>query len=625
MFNSASLPQTDSNSNADWRKSLRTFGLFSMVALSALGVAGTVHAQGAGDQPLAIPGRLGGPANSLTPVPSRNGYRENPVAPEAAEAAAASTSLRSLAGTRSTSGVSDMVGTLSVQNFQGTQAALSNTHASADGFRNYFNTWYTPNFARRDASVSVWLYHDVAGGDNYDLWTSGGTDYGIDAVRVAWHSGHGGMWSTNVFFAPMGANWSGRGWNAFSNQMFLGGNSSGYGDERLRYMFWDTCNSVMVSGGHDPYSTWGTRSRGVRMVFGYETTSIDSDDYGRYFWEEWNKGKTLSQAFMDASWRINTGQSPAVVAFGTNSTDASNRLYNERYLYAGSVANNWGQWRWYYARSAARTALTAPRYAAEVLSQSKAQARVYLATAKTNSADDVAQTARIFGIRVSNEQQIQTRPHGLRAIETPGATLVMEANGNFEVALKTLAPGNDQQEVLPDATLITRATELAEQLSLLKGQALTVGLIRDLNEAGGGSNGAPASARVVEKTVVFDQMIDGLPFIDPQAGHLEITFDARSGQTRRVRSTLQQIEAVSVSNAASAGKPLSVEEARTEALAKAELRAQATQLEIVAGSEAVGWQVLDGKVVPVFRAEIKNPGQQFGRPQLVVIPMIKTN
>lgn len=623
MFNRNATPSTHPATINAWRQTTSTVGLSLLLALSALSATTTALAQDTSNSTLATPARLGVPSQALTPLPSRNAYKENPVANDDATEGTTKLNTRAVAGTRSTSGVSDMVGTLSVQNFQGTQATLSHTHASADGFRNYFNTWYTANFAKRDANVSVWLYHDVAGGDNYDLWNSGGTDYGIDAVRVAWHSGHGGMWSTNVFFAPMGANWSGRGWNAFSNQMYLGGNNYSYGDERLRYMFWDTCNSVMVSGGNDPYTTWGTRARGVRMVFGYETTSIDSGDYGKYFWEEWNKGKTLAQAFLDASWRISTSQSPSVVAFGNDATEATNRLNNERYLSSGSVANHWGQWRWYIARSVARTELTAPENAAFTLSQAQKQARVYVATEKTNSAEEVLNTARSFGMRVSNEQQIQTRPHGLRAIDTPGATLVMEANGNFEVALKTAATASDdQQPVLSDEEVVRQAQEFATQLSLFKGQSLTVGLIRDLNEGGGGGNGTTRAPQVVEKTVVFDQMIDGLPFIDPQAGHLEITLDARTGQARRVRSTLQQIEAVNLS-AAAPTKPLSVAEARTAALAQAELQAQATQLEIVAGSEALGWQVLNGQVVPVFRAEVKDPSVQFGRPQLVVVPLVK--
>ncbi|MGH9846444.1 MAG: DUF6345 domain-containing protein, partial [Blastocatellia bacterium] len=193
----------------------------------------------------------------------------------------------------------DIHGESSVENFQGTQNNLSNTHESANGFKAYLENWYPSNFHRKDTGVSSWLFQDNSS-YNYDLWTSGGTDLGIDGVRAAFQSSHGGMSGVNNFCTSLGANWAGTGWNACSSQMALGGNYYSYGDERLRYMFWDTCNSVMISGGHDPYSTWGTRSKGIRFVFGYETVSIDSPNYGKYFWEEWNKGKTFKYAFLDA-------------------------------------------------------------------------------------------------------------------------------------------------------------------------------------------------------------------------------------------------------------------------------------------------------------------------------------
>ena len=44
---------------------------------------------------------------------------------------------------------------------------------------------------------------------------------------------------------------------------------------------------------------------------------------------------------------------------------------------------------------------------------------------------------------------------------------------------------------------------------------------------------------------------------------------------------------------------------------------------MVAGTETVGYHLIDGKAVPVFRAEIKHTAEQFGRPQLVVIPLVK--
>jgi Family of unknown function (DUF6345) len=238
----------------------------------------------------------------------------------------------------------DIHGETSVENFQGTQNNLSYTHESAGGFRQFLEKWYPANFHYRDGNVSSWLFHDASGSNqNFDLYASQGIDYGLDAVRVMFHSSHG-ITTNNVYRTSLGANWNNTGWEAKSTLMALGGNYNRFGDERLRYVFWDTCNSVMISGGNNPYTTWGTRAKGSRFVFGYETTSVDSPNYGKFFWEEWSKGKTFKTAFFDASKRVNTNQTPALVAFGATQSEAITRRDTERMLAAASVSNTWGAW-----------------------------------------------------------------------------------------------------------------------------------------------------------------------------------------------------------------------------------------------------------------------------------------
>jgi hypothetical protein len=522
---------------------------------------------------------------------------------------------------RSTSGVSDFVGTMSVQNFGGLQNTLYNTHASADGFRNYLTTWYKPNFAMRDADVSVWLYNDISGGDNFDLWNSAGTDYGIDAVRTAFHSGHGGMAAKNVFFAPMGANWAGRGWNAFSDRMSLGGNNWSLGDERLRYLFWDTCNSVVVNGGNDPYGTWGTHARGIRMVFGYTTTSVDNPNYGKFFWEEWNKGKTLSQAFLDASWRINTGQSPSVVAFAGDQTSANAILYNERFMTSSYSGNNWGQWRWYSARSSA----ISPRATALSNFESSKSTEAFTIAQGNNRSAEVSRIANAFGITVKGGGEIQNRPFNLKVVETKAGTLAVEPNGNFELRLKTPVSSSVQGKSITDNELLNKADSVAKQLNFTKGFDLHPGLLRDTMENGGSKNDK-GKASVVEKTVVLDQVINGVPFIDPNAGHLEISFDANSGNIKQVRSNLQKIQPAAKVFKSIQGPQLTLDEARQEALKlyanQGNLRS-AQNLQITPRSESIGYQVINGKAVPVYRAEISDVNQTMARPRLAIIPLIK--
>ncbi len=579
-----------------------------------------------------VAARLGIKAEALTPKSLPEAYQGNPGSENRQSSDVIVYDRQNQnARTESTSGVSDMVGTTSVEDFQGTQQNLSNTHESADGFRNYFTTWYTPNFARRDSAVSVWQFHDFAN-YNYDLWNSGGTDYGADSVRVMWHDSHGGMSSPNNFVTSMGANWAGNGWNASSANMALGGNYYSYGDERLRYMFWNTCNSVMISGGNNPYSTWGVRSKGVRFVFGYETVSIDSPNYGKFFWEEWNKGKSLSTAWLDASWRINTKQSPAVVAFGANQTEATDRLYNERYFYAGAAANNWGQWRWYTARSAASlTTVTTEANGQTPTQQPLAiprQARAQQVAERSNTNDEVLELSRSLGINLDDSSLIQERASGIRAVQANNATLVVEKNGNFELMIEpTDSPATSEAEVTDEA-LIRRATEVAGQLSILNGQKYRVGTLRETKESGG-FEGFTDNTRTVEKTVIIDQTIDGVPFIDTEAGHLEVTFDARNGQATRVRSSLRRITAAI--ETVESGEEVSLEQVRRSAIqrfaapARRGSRNAAQALEVVPESEEIGYQMIDGKAVPVYRALIKDPNFEFSRPQMAIIPLVKSN
>lgn len=604
-----------------------------LAAIFSVGTPNTANAQDDTQTRAKVSQVSGRRGDMLTPRSRAEVYQANPVSQDRLSGDYIVSDRQTSVKVESTSGVSDMVGTTSVEDFQGTQAALSSTHESADGFRNYFTTWYTPNFARRDSAVSVWQFHDFAS-YNYDLWNSGGTDLGIDSVRVMWHSGHGGMSSPNNFFAPMGANWSGYGWNAMSSNMALGGNYNSFGDERLRYMFWDTCNSVMVSGGNNPYSTWGVRSKGIRMVFGYETTSIDSPNYGKYFWEEWNKGKSLSTAFLDASWRINTKQSPAVVAFGANQSEATDRLNNERYLYAGAAANNWGQWRWYTARSVASAAPTNTS-ATEAEGDSTNsqqplaipnQARARQIVEHSNSNAEVVELSQTLGINLEDTGLIQERPMGIRAVKTNNATLIVEKNGNFELMMEPSNTTNVTESEASDEKLISRATEIASQLRVINGQKYRVNMIRDTQESGG-FEGFTDNTRTVEKTIIIDQVIDGVPFIDPEAGHLEVTFDARNGQTTRVRSSLRQITATPITATENIAET-TLEQLRQAARQRfaGSAKTEAVQaLEVIPESEEIGYQMIDGQAVPVYRALIKNTNFTLGRPQMAIIPLGKSN
>lgn len=124
----------------------------------------------------------------------------------------------------------NLLGMCSIQDFSGVfgnhNSDLHETHADARGFYNYLYNWYTANFWYGDGAVKTWLYDDP-----YDHWQN---VYGVDAVCIFYHSGHGNMTSGGVFQAPMGAVWNGESW-FFSNNKVL------FGNQRIRYIFWSTC------------------------------------------------------------------------------------------------------------------------------------------------------------------------------------------------------------------------------------------------------------------------------------------------------------------------------------------------------------------------------------------------
>ena len=198
------------------------------------------------------------------------------------------------------SGSADMYGACSLEKFS-SASSLSLTHEDAQGWLDYVTKFVPGNFWYRDGGVQVWKYEEA-----YDNWQD---TYGADAVVAFYHSGHGNMDANGVFQVPLGSKWDNRDW-VFSNRMTLG-------NETIRYLFWSTCFSLRVFGAHNPIRTWHAVNKGLRMVFGFETTSVDNGDYGKNFWNNYKQlaqGKPLGTCWLDASWQITHNQVPTVMA-----------------------------------------------------------------------------------------------------------------------------------------------------------------------------------------------------------------------------------------------------------------------------------------------------------------------
>lgn len=415
-------------------------------------------------------------------------------------------------------GSADAYGACSVETFCDA-SGLWYTHEDAQGWLDYPTGFTSGNFWRKDASVQPWIYYE-----DYDNWQD---TYGADAVLAFYHSGHGAMASNGVFQAPVGANWGGLGCRVYSDQMRLG-------NEQVRYIFWSTCLSLRVLDGHNPIRTWSPANLGFRMLFGFETVSWDDPNYGKYFWEEWKKGKSLSTSWLDASWRIATDQSPSVVAVGANQTEAQNRLYNERYLSWDAVSTSWWSWRWYYAARGAR----ASREPSRALPRD-----LLIAQLRPPEVDEatVRNVVDQLGVDVPLPDEVRATRDGVFAVGDGEARVAFAGDGSFDARMA--APNLSNLDELPVSEARSVAQEAVRGYGLGRDTELVFDRVRRAATASGTNEGSGQieGPFTTETTVEYRQVINGLPVISPSAGVVRVAVD-NDGTVTSVHNSLREID-----------------------------------------------------------------------------------
>jgi hypothetical protein len=412
-----------------------------------------------------------------------------------------------------------MCGALSIETFVN-QPALSLTHEDATGWLDYLRRWYVPNFHFQDGGVQVWAYEEDY--DNYQ------DTYGLDAVLAVYHSGHGGMSADGVFFAPLGGTWSERS-DAMSTNMRLG-------NEFVNYVFWSTCNSLRVKEGHDPIRTWHPANLGFRMLFGFETTSVDNGDYGRFFWEEYNRPKSFGRAWLDASWRISQAQEPSVLAVGANGQETTARLEQERLLEWGHVSNAWYQWLWYDRASAAAD----PQGLAPRNLELPRELLVAELTPPAQSLERLRDIAARHGVDLPEPSGPRA---GLLVAEDDGRALSVSPDGRYELRLGEA--NADNTEALPVEEARRRAADLLREHGLDREVDVDFDTVRHTMSAGGAPDEGPRDEpRVLETTVQFRQVINGLPVVSQDAGDVRVTLD-NDGTLIRIENTTRTVEQLS--------------------------------------------------------------------------------
>lgn len=400
------------------------------------------------------------------------------------------------------SGSNDFYGANSLETFS-SASGLTYTHEDADGFLDYPTSFAgkAANFWRKDAGVGVWMYEET-----YDNWQD---TYGMDAVMTFYHSGHGNMDSNGVFQAPLGSKWDNRDW-AFSNNM-------AFANEELRYLFWSTCFSLRVSGPDNPVRTWWSPNKGgLRMMFGYETTSVDDPNYGKFFWDEWNKGKTFARAFLDASWRISHGQVPVVMAAGANATEAINRLNSERFFSRTPVTKGWYQWQWIGT-------LPARTFASEKTAPKKLNGIIL--SNKFAQDEIVAWIAHETGATRKDAATIMTDARGNRMLSGKDVQAHVSSQGALNLHF---GKANAENTTLLDETKAVKiAQDMIGNLDLDRGIDITLGHIRHKFTCGGTMKGSGTleSPHAIETIVQFRQTHQGIKSINDDHGLIAISID----------------------------------------------------------------------------------------------------
>ncbi|HEX8427283.1 MAG TPA: DUF6345 domain-containing protein [Hymenobacter sp.] len=395
-------------------------------------------------------------------------------------------------------GSADMYGACSIENFS-SASPLGLTHEDAQGWIDYVTKFTPGNFWYKDSGVQVWLYEE-----QFDNWQD---TYGADAVVAFYHSGHGAMDNNGVFQIPLGSKWSNRDW-AFSSDMRLG-------NETVRYIFWSTCFSCRVFGANNPIRTWHPANLGFRMLFGFETVSVDNANYGKFFWEEWSKNKSFSTAWMDASWRISHNQVPTVVATGATAAEAQQRVFNERNFFGAATSRNFYQWRWYNA------ALTT------MLASSAAMPKEPKIAILDNSALDkeLIKAASALGFTKKATETMLYDRDGNAYVKDGSRRAVIAKDGSVNIGTGKYNYENTDQLSQDKAVDIAQA--MLEETGFSKHADLQIDKVIHGYSCGGSSKGSGEIGEpVVTETIVqFRQVIDGMPTINDGNGLVRVSID----------------------------------------------------------------------------------------------------
>lgn len=412
----------------------------------------------------------------------------------------------------------DSHGAFSVEEFSYTDD-LKHTHEDAEGFLDYLDKWRPRNFWFKDGDVKNWAFAEA-----YDNLQD---TYGVDAVLAAYISSHGVMGDDGNFRACMGADWGNEGHYAYSHNMRIG-------NEQANYVWWSTCESIRIGGNHNPLRTWAPASLGFRMMFGYETISVDDSDYGEDFWDEWNEGKSFSTAFLDASWDISSDQIPVVVAVGATENEADTRLYNERSLDWNHVSDTCWSWRWYEKANPARRP-----------SNSTLPTKPLIAVLQRLTVDGkyVRSVLRRHKLDLTLPRQVSATTDGTFYVKQEGLRLSFKGDGAYEIEYRP--PNLKNRHALGEADAIRLAERFIGEERLAQDMDLAFDHIRYARTASAVKDQRETvEPYTTETTVEFTQVVNGVPVISQRRGRVRVSLD-NDGRVTRLQNDTRAVASLS--------------------------------------------------------------------------------
>lgn len=252
------------------------------------------------------------------------------------------------------------------------------------------------------------------------------------------------------------------------------------------------------------------------MMFGYETTSVDNPDYGKFFWDEWNSGKTFACSFLDASWRISHDQVPVVMAVGADQNEAVDRLNNERLFRLSPAAKGWYQWQWIgtLPQRLFASSMNMPEYLGGVILRSK-------------FADDaaVAKIAQQVGAARKDATAILFDANGNRMLSSNDAHVSVTSQGALNIHFGKANVRNTS--LLNEDTAIKIAQDFINGLELNKGIELNLGHIRHKFTCGGTMNGSGVidTPSAIETIVQFRQTHRDVQSVNSAHGLIAVSVD----------------------------------------------------------------------------------------------------